>query len=64
MSPAVRWKSQVYFHKVDKIAYGSSYMILKLWEIHNFIFMNVSKIPPVNKRVDTVVSKVKNVNLN
>ena len=60
MSQQYGENSQVYFHKVDKIAYGSSYMILKLWEIHNFIFMNVSKIPPVNKRVDTVVNKAKN----
>ena len=27
-----------YFHKVDKIDSVSSYKILKLWEIHNFIF--------------------------
>ena len=34
--------TQFYFHKVDKIAAGSSYKTLKLWEIHNFIFTNVS----------------------
>ena len=36
--------SQFYFHKVDKIASGSSYKTLKLWEIHNFIFTDVSII--------------------
>ena len=36
------WRnSQFYFHKVDKIASGSSYKTLKLWEIHNFIFTSV-----------------------
>ena len=36
-------KFTIFFHKVDKIASGSSYKTLKLWEIHNFIFMNTSK---------------------
>ena len=55
MSQQYGENSQVYFHKVDKIAYGSYYMILKLWEIHNFIFTNVFP----HKRVVTVVRKVK-----
>ena len=36
--------SQLYFHKVDKTASGSSYKARKLWEIHNFISATVSKI--------------------
>ena len=36
--------SWFYFHKFDKITFGSSYKPLKLREIHDFIFMNVSKL--------------------
>ena len=32
------------FHEVDKIVSRSFYKTLKLWEIHNCIFMNVPKI--------------------
>ena len=32
------------FHKVDKIASGSSYKTLKLWEFHDNIFTTVFKI--------------------
>ena len=31
------WDMILYFHKVDKIAFGSSYKTLKSWEIHTFI---------------------------
>ena len=36
--------SQLCFHKVDKIFSGSFYKALKLWEIHDYIFTNVSII--------------------
>ena len=26
----------LYFHEVNKIAFGSSHKTLKLWEVHNF----------------------------
>ena len=32
------------FHKVNKMASESSYKTLKLWEIHDYIFTNVSII--------------------
>ena len=38
--------SQFYF---DKIPSGSSYKTLKLWEIHNCIFMNVSKLYKIHE---------------
>ena len=42
---------QEYFHKVDKIASGSSYKTLKLWEIHNFIFISeIHEFYPVSIR--------------
>ena len=40
--------SRLYFHKVDKIASGSSYKTLKLWQIHNSIFTNVSIIREIH----------------
>ena len=36
--------TQFYFHKVDKIAFESSYKTLKLWEMHDCIFTTVFKI--------------------
>ena len=42
--------SWLYFHKVDKIAFGSSYKTLKLWEIHNFIFIKFVKFFLMNKK--------------
>ena len=41
--------SQLYFHKVNKIVSGSSYKTLKWWEIHNYIFMNVSKLYKISE---------------
>ena len=37
------------FHKVDKIASGSSYKTLKLWEVCDPIFTNVSGILEVRE---------------
>ena len=37
-------KQILFSHKVDKIASGSSNKTLKLQEIHNFIFTNISKV--------------------
>ena len=49
--------SRFCFYEVDKIASGSSYKTLKLWEIHDFVFTNVSKFAkfhPANIRMDII----------
>ena len=49
--------SQFYFHKVDKVAPGSSYKTLKLWEIHNFKspkFMKIVKSLARDKQAGTI----------
>ena len=55
----------ILFHKVDKIASGSSYKTLQLWEIHNYNFTKsttlefVKTLSHENKRAQSLLIIIK-----